>query len=167
MTCRTTTTGSAAGIGQPTDHSTDAIRARYDTATAELSGLCDGSRRWTMRIPAEPARDSDLVLSDALEDIPRLLARVEAVRALHRPLRIFGDCDHHHDREDIGHDGVQLIPEVGIVCEAGYQYTICRECCTDGEFQRIDCADDHPHDTAPCWPCRTAVALDSQNGTDQ
>lgn len=65
--------------GRPTDHSPAAIRARYDAASDHVAALCQGER-WTMRIPAQPDRDTDLVISDSLDDIPRLLARVQAVR---------------------------------------------------------------------------------------
>ncbi|HEY9476249.1 MAG TPA: hypothetical protein VIS06_20655 [Mycobacteriales bacterium] len=79
-----TTTQPRDSLGRPTDHSPDAIHARYETACTEVSDLCRGIRQWSMSIPARPGRDSDLVITDALEDIPRLLARAQAVRDLHQ-----------------------------------------------------------------------------------
>ena len=40
-----------------------AVRKRAERAMAEISALCEGERRWTMHIPAQPDRDSDLVLA--------------------------------------------------------------------------------------------------------
>ena len=37
-----------------------------DKAVKTVEALCDGSLKWTMRIPAEPDRDPDLVIADAL-----------------------------------------------------------------------------------------------------
>lgn len=58
----------------------DAIRARADKAHEEISGLCNGSRRWTMRIPVTEA-DSDMVLSDLVMDVDQLVAEVTTLRA--------------------------------------------------------------------------------------
>ncbi len=59
----------------------DAIRARAKRSHAEIVGLCDGGRRWTMRVPAQSDRDSDLVLSATVSDVEALLAEVERLRA--------------------------------------------------------------------------------------
>lgn len=58
------------------------IRARAEAAHAEVHRLCEGAR-WTMQVPARPERDSDLVISAALGDIPYLLDQLaEAERNL-------------------------------------------------------------------------------------
>ncbi|HEX5016478.1 MAG TPA: hypothetical protein VFX15_02700, partial [Actinomycetes bacterium] len=41
--------------------------------------LCSGKRRWTMTVPAEPDRDSDLVIGGALANARRLVATLDAV----------------------------------------------------------------------------------------
>lgn len=38
-------------------------------------------RDWTMSIPARPDYDPDLVIRDSLDDIPKLLERLEAAEA--------------------------------------------------------------------------------------
>lgn len=53
----------------------------FDRADAELHSLCHGSRRWTMRIPAEPERDSDLVIGAALEAGRKAAEERDALRA--------------------------------------------------------------------------------------
>jgi hypothetical protein len=48
------------------------IEARWRAARAELFGLCDGTRKFTMCVPVQ-STDSDEVLSSALNDIPWLM----------------------------------------------------------------------------------------------
>jgi len=65
----------------------DAIQARADAAHAEVVALCAG-KRWTMQIPARPDKDSDLVISASLADIPALHLVVQRLRAENARLRI-------------------------------------------------------------------------------
>lgn len=51
----------------------DAIKARIDKAHEHIGALCTGDARWTMHIPVDPTRDSDLILTEALCDAERLL----------------------------------------------------------------------------------------------
>jgi hypothetical protein len=51
-------------------------------ADAVTQGRDAVAREFTMRVPAEPERDADLVLSKAADEIDRLRAEVEALRAL-------------------------------------------------------------------------------------
>lgn len=75
----------------------DAIMARYERASQHVIDLCDPRKpsvRWTMRVPAEPDRDSDLVIMDALKDIPVLLAalrRADEARVA-EGLTVRGQC---------------------------------------------------------------------------
>ncbi len=89
--------------------------------------------------------------------------RIQKVRDLHSPMRIYDECSHAHDVNDDGGlpDGVRLVENVGLVCEDGFMYEICRECCTDGgEYQTEQCAE-HPHEgPAACYPCPTRAILD-------
>ena len=43
-----------------------AVREALATIHAEVSALCSGEKRWTMHIPADPKRDSDLIISGAI-----------------------------------------------------------------------------------------------------
>jgi hypothetical protein len=56
-----------------------AIRVRVEAAHAEVVRLCKGGR-WTMRVPAQPGKDSDLVIAAALDDARALAAEVERLR---------------------------------------------------------------------------------------
>lgn len=59
----------------------EAIRARAQKAHERVADLCSGKERWTMRVPANFERDSDLILTVALNDIDVLIAEVERMRA--------------------------------------------------------------------------------------
>lgn len=61
------------------------VLQRFTRARAELSRLCReiwaGNRRaWHWEIPANPERDSDILIGDALGDIPRLVAELGELR---------------------------------------------------------------------------------------
>lgn len=47
-------------------------------ASELLSGLCNGSHRFTMSVPARPTEDTDLVIGEALAYIPKLAAALRA-----------------------------------------------------------------------------------------
>lgn len=100
------------------------------------------------------------------EEIEAAIRGVACVRRLHREFKIYGECGHRHHLDDweSGVAGVRLVAEVGLVCEDGYLYSVCRECCAPGEVgQNRECAENHDH-KADGWECNTLAALD---GTDQ
>lgn len=60
----------------------DAVKARADRAGDEVDRLCEPRKtEWRMSIPANPDRDSDLIIGDSLADIPALIAEVRRLRA--------------------------------------------------------------------------------------
>ena len=59
----------------------EAAKAQIEAARTKVGALCAGER-WTMRVPAEPGRDHDLVLDAALETGLALIAEVERLREL-------------------------------------------------------------------------------------
>jgi len=69
---------------------------------------------------------------------------IDEIRQLHRPFRIYDECGHKHEE---GEPGVKEIDEVGLVCEAGFQYEICRACCVDSHLDEMTetCATEHTH----------------------
>jgi hypothetical protein len=60
----------------------DAIEKRADVAHRHVVKLCSGEERWTMRIPAQPDRDSDLVIGESLKDVPVLAAEMRRLQTL-------------------------------------------------------------------------------------
>lgn len=72
--------------GSPRDMTPERVRARYEQACQMVADLCKPRthpehRDWTMSIPARPDYDPDLVIRDSLDDIPKLLERLEAAEA--------------------------------------------------------------------------------------
>ena len=59
------------------------IRARAEAALDEVVRMCaePPHLRWRWSIPANPQRDSDLILSGSLMDVPDLLAEVDRLAA--------------------------------------------------------------------------------------
>src|SRR6266487_61478 len=52
----------------------DEVQARADAAHKEVSEIAlHGANRWRMSIPAEPSRDSDLIIAGSLQDVPALI----------------------------------------------------------------------------------------------
>jgi hypothetical protein len=62
----------------------DELRAHLAAANAEVHALCSGKRRWTMSIPAEVDRDSDLVIGRALNEAEREIDRLTAALTVER-----------------------------------------------------------------------------------
>jgi hypothetical protein len=89
------------------------------------------------------AKSGVLVTTDA-EAVEALIRVV----ALHRPFGIYDECGHNHGDGE-GDDSLIEVDEIGYVCEAGKQYDICTECCTDDlgwtQQQTERCAEDHTH----------------------
>lgn len=93
-------------------------------------------------------------------DGAQLHSVLDALRAVldkHSALRIYDECGHRHTRDDVTAGVAKHVENVGFVCEDGFEYTVCRECCTGGSgYQSVECADDH---LLPCHPCATVQAI--------
>ena len=75
---------------------------------------------------------------------------VQHVLELHIPFKIYEECGHEHEEGEVG---VVEVDDVGLTCEKGLLYTVCRECDTvDGLV--------HEFTDEGLWPCRTIRALD-------
>lgn len=80
------------GLREPVTHAeraadyqtlVEVARARYKLACDEMDRLTAGNpgTNWRWSIPANPGRDTDLILSASAEDVPRLADAVEALTA--------------------------------------------------------------------------------------
>lgn len=86
-----------------------------------------------------------------------ILSRISRVLASHSEIRVYTECGHHHDEEEVNTGQAKNVDDVGFTCEDGFMYSICRSCCCDdGEHQSGTCVDDHEY---PCWPCQTHATL--------
>ena len=115
------------------DLNLDAIEARRDDAYDEVVRLCDG-KRWLMSVPADASRDSDLLITASLDDVPTLVARVRELEATVQRVR-----DLHAKDPDVHVDTIHrgLTPVYGDGCsECGYM--------------------------GGPWPCPTICALDGE-----
>lgn len=100
----------------------------------------------------------DALVAGAADPVARsALAAVRSVTARHFPWDIYTECDcepGHQDEDEDG--GIVDVCEVGLVCEQGFLYSICAECCSNEtpweRSQREECADGHDHvgDRAIC-----------------
>lgn len=84
-------------------------------------------------------------------------AALRTVMDVHSPIRIYEECGHSHQ---VGEQGAKDVREVGVVCEVGYLYTICRECCTHGSGDQTEaCVSEAHYSPIACFPCPTVQAL--------
>ena len=59
----------------------DSFKARADKAHKEIGAIAaEGVQRWRMSIPAQPDRDSDLIIADVLKDVPSVAFELECAR---------------------------------------------------------------------------------------
>lgn len=63
------------------------IAKRRTTADTEINRLCSGERRWTMCVPVQDD-DSDMVLSQSLQDSQRLEKEVYRLRGAIKQITI-------------------------------------------------------------------------------
>lgn len=64
------------------------------------------------------------------------------VRELHKPFKIYGECDCTPEQQDDEQTHVE-VDDVGRTCNLLYR--ICESCCYDGYSQSEDCACSHEH----------------------
>lgn len=120
----------------------------------KLAGSTD---RYTVTIRRPGGETPGEVLGKVRTERDRLAEQVKRVRDEHSEQRIYGDCGHEHEAPDAD-QGVRDIPEVGLVCEDGYDYSVCRSCCCDDDGnQSRECAEEHGGE---CLPCPVIRALD-------
>lgn len=87
----------------------------------------------------EPQPGEVWEVTRAGKKVPKAIAALDAVLALHRPFTIWDECD----CEDKTSDSHRDIPEVGPTCNRVYR--ICEACCTGDGYQSEECGDYHIH----------------------
>ena len=99
---------------------------------------------------------ADLSYADLVAERDALAAKVERVRALHRAVGIFDECDC-----DAPDPATHLdVDYVGLTCNL--MYRVCAECCRDDVYQTEDCASYHAHRLDEDYHCPTIRALDEE-----
>lgn len=51
---------------------------KIERARQMVYDLCSGKERWVMRVPAQPDRDSDLIIMAGLDAVETILSQIEA-----------------------------------------------------------------------------------------
>lgn len=94
------------------------VEARLQKAHREIERLTQApggpGAAWRWSIPAQPERDSDLILTASVGDVPALTAALRAVLALHQP-----------ERDDKG-----WLPEAKAWCSCSRGHTVLHPCPT-------------------------------------
>ena len=85
-----------------------------------------------------------------------LAAKVERVRALHRAVGIYDECDCDAPDPATHFD----VDDVGLTCNL--MYRVCAECCRDNMYQTEGCASYHAHRLDEDYHCPTIRALDEE-----
>ncbi len=101
-------------------------------------------------------RSPDLTVAD-LRDTARAYHDLrDAVLALHKPYRIYEECDCTPEQIEANDDAHVYALDIGMTC--ALMYVVCRECCCDGtdrEYQTETCASYHEHTKDPESICAT------------
>ena len=122
---------------------------------AEIRAVAAESELYRTTTPVVVKLACLIALLDAADERDRLDAAVERVRALHRSVGIYDECDCPDEAKSEGHLDVY---EVGTTCNK--LYDICDECCRNGGYQTEDCANYHEHQLGETHLCPTISALD-------
>ena len=99
------------------------------------------------------------------DEVRKLKVRIEAVREIHAPWGIYSECGHDHTEAELEDEAspVKEVDLVGLVCDEGLMYRVCRSCCVEPGwsegFQTETCATKHTH-TQDGPVCPTVAALD-------
>lgn len=128
--------------------------------------LAEAEERWSK---AEYVGLKDWVVPEPgpqlryLPDVHRLIKAVRAGLAEHQAFGIYDECGHDHEDSEPGSGDLIRVDEVGLVCADGFQYRICKACCTSGPpnwYQTEECVSSHGHGRDEPW-CRTHEAMSS------
>ena len=100
-------------------------------------------------------------IADARTALPKALAALEAVLALHRRVGIYDYCEC-DDKNTPEHEDIY---EIGVTCNKVYE--ICAACCRDDVYQSEECVNYHQHDTGEHYcPSGTVVAIAEALGVE-
>ena len=138
---------------------------RRSGCAVEIAGVriapCDERGQTADMLAADRLRRELAYMAEARDnaraEVERLSAQLNAVRALHRPVGIYDECECSAEAKAEGHEDVE---EVGLTCNR--MYTVCAECCRDDVYQTEGCASYHDHKPDEAHHCPTIRALDEE-----
>jgi len=85
------------------------IKKRYESACEALSEACHNKFQLKASIPARVDHDHDILIADSLEDIPKMLAVVEAARNMRPYLKEQTMISKHFDLREIFLDTLKAL----------------------------------------------------------
>jgi hypothetical protein len=111
------------------------LRAAIEKAHNHVAALCEGKTKWTMRIPADEDRDSDLVISAGLSAGEKLLAEIERLTDEVARVTDMARANEEAHRAEIrqilafydGSGGIPFVGEVAMCADHGCPQALC-EC---------------------------------------
>ena len=137
----------------------EAVRAYYPKgeSTAHRDGratFADGAM-WYRDRYANPERQR------LAAEVRRYREAMAALRAEHKPFRIYTECNHSdEDHERLGIESFDISEGDFVTCEDGFEYEICSLCCEYCGGQGEVCGTSHDHDKD--YPiCPTRAILDA------
>lgn len=101
----------------------DEMASHASAAIRENGDICVGKKRWTMTVPPDNTRDSDLIFDALVTDNERAIEALRAVLALHVP----GDGS---SQGWTTHDDYGSIEPYCAGCEANDEYAVEWPCAT-------------------------------------
>lgn len=117
-----------------------------------------GGESWVEGVDVNPVahtyvpQDREFIAT-ASTAMPALLTAVQAVLDLHRPFRVYDECECTDEQKD---DGYHVeVNDIGLTCN--HIYTVCGECCTDDEYVTEACSYHDHREGEPI--CRTVKAI--------
>jgi hypothetical protein len=99
--------------------------------------------------------DETSAYSNPARDMEKVLRALRAVVELHSEFRIYDECSHQHTDEEVTAGTAFDVEDVGITCEEGYLYSVCKKCHTDDG----DVTEDTPDGE---WPCEELRAIEKE-----
>ncbi|CAH0255875.1 hypothetical protein SRABI83_03242 [Arthrobacter sp. Bi83] len=88
-----------------------------------------------------------------------LLAAIDAVIALHRPIKVYDECECPEGTHPEDYEWIDCEDYNG--CENSFTHYACEECCTSFDYISEACSDHHTHSKDEGHRCPTIKALEA------
>jgi hypothetical protein len=103
-------------------------------------------------------------IANAPTDQAKLIAAIEKVAELHRPAKIYDECECPDSTHPEDYEYIDCEDYVG--CHNSLSGIGCEECCVDGDYLSQACGESHTHDMDQSKRCPTVAALAQALGGD-
>lgn len=138
------------------------IVSRFDHGGGRMVVEADGGRRKLVTDTFEIG-DREFY-AEASTDITRLIAAIEGTFALHKPAKIYDECECPEGTHPDDYDYIDCDSYAG--CENSLIAIGCEECCVHGDYLSEACGESHTHTLDPETRCPTVAALSEALGDE-